>query len=317
MTDSGRSTSLLVRGLGLASAALGVPMLARTDEVAALVGVDDDASSRPVIQAVGVRELVAAVLLLVGPQRSVWVRVAGDGLDLALLGSALADRSGERERRVRAATAVVAVLTAVDLYAAVRAGRDQHGPGRPGPLRLQATITVDKSPEEAYAFWRDLANLPRFMGHLESVTPSSDGGNRSHWVAKAPLGRSVSWDAEITSEEPGQRLAWRSLPGSRIDNSGTVHFNTAPGDRGTEVKVVLHYDVPGGRLGRAVAKLFGEEPVQQVRDDLRRFKQVMETGDIVRSDGLPLGTRANRQPVQRPAQPLDRPLRELDEESVT
>ncbi len=314
MTDSGRSTSLLVRGLGLGSAALGVPMLLQTDEVAALVGVDDDASSRPLIKAVGVRELAAAALLLVGPKRSVWFRVAGDAMDLALLGSAMSDRSGKREQRVRAATAVVAGLTAVDLYAALRSQRDQHGPGRPGPLRLEATVTVNKSAEEAFGFWRDLTNLPRFMVHLESVTPDPDSDARSHWVAKAPFGTSVSWDAEITSEEPGRRLAWRSLPGSRIDNSGTVHFAPAPGDRGTEVKVVLHYDVPGGRLGRAVATLFGEEPTQQVRDDLRRFKQVIETGDLVRSDGLPGGTEARKQGVQRPAQPLGR---RLQKESAT
>jgi uncharacterized membrane protein len=310
MTDSGRSTSLLVRGLGLASAGLGVPMLLQTDDVAELVGVDDDAASRPVIQAVGVRELLAAALLLVGPKRSVWFRVAGDAADLALLGKALRNHSGTREQRLRAATAVVAGLAAVDLYAAVRAQRDQHGPGRPGPLRLQATVTVNKTPDEAYAFWRDLTNLPRFMTHLESVTPAGDDASRSHWVAKAPFGTSVSWDALITSEDPGQRLAWRSLPGSRIDNSGTVHFAAAPGDRGTEVKVVLHYDVPGGRLGRAVARLVGEEPVQQVRDDLRRFKQVLETGDLVRSDGLPGGTEARKQGAQRPAQPLGRPSEE-------
>jgi len=314
MTDSGRSTSRLVRSLGLATAALGVPMLARPDEVAKLAGVDDAASSRPVIQLVGVRELVAALLLLAGGQRSVWFRVAGDAADLALLNAAVADRKGERERRVRAATAFVAALTAVDLYAALRRERDQHGPGRPGPLRLQATVTVNKSPEEAFSFWRDLTNLPRFMMHLESVTPVDGSDTRSHWVAKAPFGSSVSWDAEITSEDPGQRLAWRSMPGSRIDNSGTVHFAPAPGDRGTEVKVVLHYDVPGGRLGRTVAKLFGEEPVQQVRDDLRRFKQVMETGDVMRSDGLPGGTHARKQGVQRPAQPLGRPL---EKESAT
>jgi uncharacterized membrane protein len=283
-------------------------MLLQTDGVAELVGVDDAPTSRPVIQAVGVRELLAAALLLVGPRRSVWFRVAGDAADLALLGNALRNRSGSREQRVRAATAVVAGLAALDLYAGLRTQRDQHGPGRPGPLRLEATVTVNKSPEETYAFWRDLTNLPRFMTHLESVTPAADGGTRSHWVARAPFGTSVSWDAEVTSEDPGRRLAWRSLPGSRIDNSGTVHFATAPGDRGTEVKVVLHYDVPGGRLGRAVAKLFGEEPVQQVRDDLRRFKQVLETGDIVRSDGLPGGTEAKKQGVQRPAQPLGRPL---------
>jgi uncharacterized membrane protein len=316
MTVNTRSSSLLVRGLGLASAALGVPMLARTDDVAELVGVDDSPLSRPVIRAVGVRELVAALLLLTGPKRSVWFRVAGDAVDLAVLGTARTNRSGERERRVTAATAAVVGLTVMDLYAALRARRDQHGPGRPGPLQLQASVTVNKSPDETFAFWRDLTNLPRFMQHLESVTPTAGSANRSHWVAKAPFGTSVSWDAEITSEEPGRRLAWRSLPGSRIDNSGTVHFAEAPGDRGTEVKVVLHYDVPGGRLGRAVAKLFGEDPVQQVRDDLRRFKQVMETGDIVRSDGLPGGTHAKKQAVQRPAQPLGRPVQQLEKEST-
>ena len=307
-----RSTSRLVRGLGVASLALGVPMLARTDAVAELVGVDDDPAWRPVIQAVGVREVLAAVLLLAGPRGSAWFRVAGDAVDLALLGTALADRSGERERRVRRATAAVAAITVLDLVAALRRGRDQHGPGRPGPLELQATVTVNKSTDETFAFWRDLTNLPRFMQHLESVSPLAGGDTRSHWVAKAPLGASVSWEAEITSEEPGRRLAWRSLPGSRIDNSGTVHFAEAPGDRGTEVKVVLHYDVPGGRLGRAVARLVGENPVQQVRDDLRRFKQVMETGDIVRTDGLPGGTDAKKQGAQRPAQPLGRPLNEKE-----
>lgn len=316
MTVNTRSTSLLVRGLGLASAALGVPMLAQTDEVAALVGVDDSTTSRPVIQAVGARELLAALLLLAGPKRSVWFRVAGDVMDLTLLGQAIADRSGDRERKVRTATAAVAGLAVIDLYAAFRAQRDQHGPGRPGPLELQATVTVNNSPDDAYAFWRDLTNLPRFMQHLESVTPVADGDGssdrRSHWVAKAPFGTSVSWDAELTSEEPGRRLAWRSLPGSRIDNSGTVHFAEAPGDRGTEVTVVLHYDVPGGKVGRAVARLVGENPVQQVRDDLRRYKQVVETGDIVRSDGLPGGTDAKKQGAQRPAQPLGRSLNEKE-----
>ena len=316
MTVNTRSTSLLVRGLGLASAALGVPMLARTDEVAELVGVDDSASSRLLVQAVGVRELVAALLLLAGPNRSVWFRVAGDAMDLTLLGQAMVDRSGERERRARAAAAAVAGLTVLDLYAALRSHRDQHGPGRPGPLELQASVTVNKSTEEAFAFWRDLTNLPRFMQHLESVSPLGDGDDRTHWVAKAPLGTSVSWDAEITSHEPGRRLAWRSLPGSRIDNSGTVHFTEAPGDRGTEVKVVLHYDVPGGRIGRAVTRLVGENPVQQVRDDLRRFKQVIETGDIVRTDGLPGGTDAKKQGAQRPAQPLGRPVQQLEKENA-
>ncbi|UMG94815.1 SRPBCC family protein [Nocardioides sp. TF02-7] len=179
----------------------------------------------------------------------------------------------------------------------------QHGRGRPGPLELQASVTVNRSPEDVYAFWRSLENLPRFMLHLQTVEDL--GGGRSRWRANAPLRRrSVGWEAEITSEEPGRRLAWKSLPGADVDNAGTVHFGPTPDGRGTEVKVVLHYDVPGGRVGRAVARLLGENPVQQVRDDLRRFKQVMETGDVVRTEALPEGTDARHQVLQRPGRAL-------------
>ncbi len=299
-----RGIDRLVRGLGLASAGLGVPMVWRPDAVARRVGVDDAAVATSVIRAVGARELLHAGLLLLGPRRFVWTRVAGDAMDLAVMGHALRSRRGERRSRLTVATVAVLGITAVDAYAAARTARAQHGNGRPGPLELQATTTVNRSPEEVYAFWRDLGNLPSFMGHLESVTDHGDG--TSSWVAKAPLGKSVSWDAEITGEEAGRRLAWRSLEGAGVDNSGTVHFAAAPGDRGTEVKVVLHYDVPGGALGRATAKLLGEEPEQQVRDDLRRFKQVMETGQVVRSDGLPEGTDAKKQLLQRPARALKR-----------
>jgi uncharacterized membrane protein len=302
MQNPERTTGRLVRLLGLASAGLGVPMLVRTDAVARLAGVDDDAEAGPVIQAVGARELVHAALLLLGPHRAVWTRVAGDAMDLAVLGQALSSRTGERRARVRAVTAAVAGITALDLWVARRTSREQHGRGRPGPLQLQASVTVQHSPQEVYRFWRDFENLPTFMLHLRSVT--EDGGGRSHWEANAPLRRSVSWDAQLTGDEPGRRISWKSLPGSRVDNAGTVHFAAAPGDRGTEVKVVLHYDVPGGRAGRLVAKLLGEEPEQQVRDDLRRFKQVMETGRVVRSDGLPSGADARHQAAQRPAQPV-------------
>jgi uncharacterized membrane protein len=170
-------------------------------------------------------------------------------------------------------------------------------------LQVEAAVTVNRSPEDVYEFWRDLTRLPTFMRHLESVT--SVGEDRTHWVARAPLRRSVEWDAEMTGDEAGRRISWRSLPGADIDNSGTVHFAPAPDQDGTEVRVSLHYDVPGGAIGRAAAKLLGEEPEQQVRDDLRRFKQVLETGDIVRSDALPEGTAAGHQFIQRPAQPTE------------
>ncbi len=302
MQNPERTTDRLVRALGVASAGLGVPMLVRTDAVARFAGVDDDAGAPLVIQAVGARELVHAALLLLGPHRTVWTRVAGDAMDLAVLGRALADRKGERRARATAATAAVAAITAADVWVASRTLREQHGRGRPGPLQLHASVTVQQEPQEVYRFWRDFENLPTFMLHLRSVTEHGDG--RSRWEANAPLRRSVSWDAELTGDEPGRRISWKSLPGSRVANAGTVHFAPAPGDRGTEVKVVLHYDVPGGRAGRLVAKLLGEEPEQQVRDDLRRFKQVMETGRVVRSDGLPSGADARHQVAQRPAQPV-------------
>ena len=302
MQNRDRATARLVRALGVASAGLGVPMLWRTDDVTRLVGVDDRPQAPTVLRTVGAREMAHAGLLLLGPQRSVWTRVLGDAMDLAVLGAALGGRSGERRTRTTVATLAVAGITALDLYAAVRTGNRQHGPGRPGPLELHASITVNKDPDEVYAFWRNLENLPTFMLHLRDV--SEDGDGRTHWVANAPVRRKVQWDAEVTGDEPGRRISWKSLPGADVDNSGTVHFAPAPGDRGTEVRVVLHYDVPGGRAGRVAAKVLGEEPEQQVRDDLRRFKQVMETGDVVRSDGLPHGTHARHQLAQRPARPV-------------
>jgi uncharacterized membrane protein len=139
-------------------------------------------------------------------------------------------------------------------------------------IKVERTITVNRPREEVYHFWRQLENLPRFMDHLESVTVLDE--DRSHWVAKAPAGTKVEWDASILDEIENELIAWRSLPGSDIDNAGSVHF--IPAGDGTEVRVVLRYDPPAGRVGAAVAKLLGEEPEQQVEEDLRRFKQVME-----------------------------------------
>jgi uncharacterized membrane protein len=117
------------------------------------------------------------------------------------------------------------------------------------------------------------------------VLVEDNGDGTSHWVAKAPAGRPVEWDAEITEETRNERIAWRSLPHADVANAGSVSFRDAPGDRGTEVTVDIEYEVPGGTAGWLIAKLFAEEPGQQLRDDLRRFKQVMETGEVVRSDG--------------------------------
>lgn len=144
-------------------------------------------------------------------------------------------------------------------------------------VKVEQSVVVNRPAGELYRFWRQLENLPRFMDHLESVTMSDE--NRSHWVAKAPAGTKVEWDATIHNEIEDELIAWRSLPGSDVDNAGSVHFT--PFGQSTEVRVVLSYDPPAGKIGVAVAKLLGEEPSRQMEDDLRRLKQVMEAGEAV------------------------------------
>ena len=152
-------------------------------------------------------------------------------------------------------------------------------------IRVEKTVTISKPVEVLYSYWRDLENLPTFMNHLESVRTLDE--RRSHWKAKAPLGVSVEWDAEIVDDRPNELIAWTSVADADIENSGFVRFKPAPGDRGTEVKVVLEYSMPGGVLAAATAKLFGEEPEQQVGDALSKFKQLMETGEIATVEGQP------------------------------
>jgi uncharacterized membrane protein len=154
-------------------------------------------------------------------------------------------------------------------------------------VKIRHSVTLNKSPEELYWFWRNLENLPRFMKHVESVVQTD--GNRSHWKVKAPAGRTAEWDAEIISDTPNEMIGWRSLPGAEVDNAGSVRFERAPGGRGTIVRVQLQYNPPGGRAGAYIAKLFGEEPEQQLRDDLRRFKQLIEAGEIPTTEGQPSG----------------------------
>jgi uncharacterized membrane protein len=150
-------------------------------------------------------------------------------------------------------------------------------------MKFVRTITINRSPEEVFASWRQLETLPRYMNHLVSVKVVND--KVSHWIAKAPAGRQVSWEAEITEEHANQFLAWHSRKGADVPNAGTVHFQHAPAGRGTEVTVSLECVVPAGILGRTVARFFGEEPSRQVEDDLRRFKSVLETGEAPSSGG--------------------------------
>ncbi len=145
-------------------------------------------------------------------------------------------------------------------------------------IHLRKAVLINKSPEELYAFWRNFENLPRFMDHIDSVTVTDN--KHSHWVAKAPAGMKVEWDAEIINEIPNELIAWRSLDGAQVPNAGSVRFIRAPYGRGTELKVQLEYAPPAGKVGAMVARMFGENPEQQIREDLRHFKQIMESGEF-------------------------------------
>jgi uncharacterized membrane protein len=150
-------------------------------------------------------------------------------------------------------------------------------------IRVDTAVTILTPREELFSFWRNLENLPRFMRHLHSVTRIDD--TRSHWIAEGPGGKMLEWDAEIINEEQNERIGWRSLPGSDLDTAGSVHFKTAPGGRGTEVHVELQYIPPAGALGAAYAKLMRQDPADRIKDDLRRLKQILETGETATVEG--------------------------------
>jgi uncharacterized membrane protein len=299
--DNTRRGGRLGPALGWASFALGAPLVALPGRVARAIGLDDTPGTRAVARAVGLRELAAGAGVLAQPRRpmaGLWARVAGDGMDLALLGAGLRGRSNPR--RLAVAGAAVAGIAALDVLAASKATRRTTPTkvAEDGTYTVSAGVTVNRSAEDAYALWRDFTKLPVFMTHVQSV---SDEGK--HWVVEGPGGRTVEWDAEIVEDVPGTVLAWRSLPGADVPNGGRVTFGPAPGGRGIEVRVELTYEPPAGALGNTVARLVGQEPRQQITDDLRRYKQVLETGEVVRSEASPEGARTGRLLTQHPGQP--------------
>lgn len=303
--DRGTGGTSLADFLGFFSLGLGLSQVLMPGVMSRVIGIDhEDEENRLVMRLMGAREIShgLAVLSNQQPAKAMWSRVAGDALDLALLGKAMSNPDNHRGRTMFAIANVLAV-TALDLIAAKQLAMQPEGEASEaadrGMILTKRAITVGKPIDEVYAFWRDFENFPQFMRHLESVTDIGDG--RSHWVAKAPAGREVQWEAELVEDIENERIAWRSVEGSDVHNAGTVEFMPAPGGRGTEVRVELEYDPPFGKLGSKVAMLFREEPGQQVQDDLRHFKQVMELGEIVISD-------ATKQRGMHPAVPSEDPV---------
>lgn len=158
----------------------------------------------------------------------------------------------------------------------------------PEDVEIARAVTINKAPNELFTFWRNLENLPRFMEHLESVE-QRDGV--SHWVVRGPLKKKVEWDATISHEAPNEMIRWHSLPGGSLDHSGWVQFKPAPGNRGTVMRVYLRYSPP---RGTALSTILGKNPEQVLREELRHFKQMMETGEIPTTEGQPAGKRGKK-----------------------
>jgi uncharacterized membrane protein len=282
--DSRSSGEGLAVALGWFSLGLGLAEMLAPRQVARLIGIAPTERAVNTLRAMGAREFGTGLVILRRPDNpaGLWARVAGDAVDLSLLGSARRDSTSPGRTTV-AATAVLGA-TALDALCAMQLSRARRGElSADAGVFVEHVVTINRPIAEVFQFWRRFDEFPRFMRHLESVEMID--GVRSHWRAKAPAGTSVEWDAEIVDERENEVIAWRSVEGSQIENRGEVRFEHAPGARGTEVRVQIEYVPPAGSVGRMIAKLFGEEPAQQLRDDLRRVKQLLETGEITLSDG--------------------------------
>ena len=287
----------LAYGLGVFSIALGVAELAAPRLVARLIGLSRAPAT--VVQLCGLRELASGIGIVSRrrPTGAVWSRVAGDAMDVALLGAAFAVPRSDRAKLSVAAAAVLGV-TALDVLCG-RALSARDGAARIGDVHTRRSVTISAFPEELYTFWRDFENLPTFMEGLHAVHVQDE--RRSHWEAKGPVGSRIEWDAEILDDRPNERIAWRTVAGSMIEHAGEVRFIPTGGGRGTVVTVDMRYRLPGGMIGAAVAKLIGEEPGARIQQDLRRFKQFIETGEITLSDATLYGTGFREQRPARPA----------------
>lgn len=319
----------LARFLGWFSIGLGAAEILVPRQLANLIGVDN----KPVVfRMMGLREIGHGITILSQdqPAGGVWSRVVGDILDLALLGTQLDSDNPGREKTLAATMSVLGV-TAVDLYTAQSLSRQSNGTngssrsrqagGRDSVrgivesgkgIRVKSATTVGRPVGEVYGFWRNFENLPRFMGHLESVQVSDD--KRSHWTALGPAGIRLEWDAETVEDRPNELISWRSLPGGQVDTAGFVRFRPAPKDRGTEIVVEMRYDPPGGVVGASIAKLFGESGQEVVTRDLQAFKNVMETGEVVHSDSS-IYTRPH--PARPPSDDELEKARLLNTETIT
>lgn len=263
-----QNSGLLANTLGWFSIGLGIAEMVAPKAISRLIGKSQYA---PAFRAIGARELINGLGIISQRNQSAWLwgRVAGDAIHVGMLGATWpgADCKEARRRSLLTLAALGAAM-AVDVTAALATGRRRA-------FHVRKSITINRSPEEVYSFWHDFENLPRFMKNLESVR-SQD--HHSHWVAKAPMGTRIEWDADIVDEVPDSLIAWRTTKESPLYHAGIVRFE--PSEAGTIVRVELDYIPPAGALGAALAKATGKAPEQQIESDLQSLKEVMERGIV-------------------------------------
>jgi uncharacterized membrane protein len=277
----------IARALGWLSLGLGITQIAAPQRVAQAVGFAGNGTAQKVVRAIGLREVVSGIGLLMQekPTPWLWSRVGGDAMDLALLGSAMVSPKYDRGR-VAAATAAVMGIAAADALCSKQMTTAAEALPAEAPevrdVHSRAAITVNAPGEEVYRLWDGFQALPRFMG--DSATVEITGDRQSRWRLAAPAGRTLSWDVEITESRANEEIAWRTVAGMPVSAEGTVRFRPAPGERGTEIVFEATFRPPGGEVGRMIGSVFAEALGTKLANDLRRFKQLVEVGEIVKSD---------------------------------
>lgn len=301
---AGGSAKDLARMLGWVSLGLGIAGLMMPRRLARSAGM---AQGERWLRAIGTRELISGAGILMRPHKPgwLWSRVAGDAMDLVLIGLAARrhatqpraqSRAPDTSRRFGMLSAALAGISVLDLLVAWdHTARLRHVPAVPvkdrtGVLHVKKSLDVNCSPEKCYRFWRDVENFPRFMPHVERVEPID--ATHSNWQVRGPFRQTFQWRAALTSDIPGQQLGWQTTSGSEVTHTGVVRFSPAPGHRGTRVELEFTFHPPLGKAGVMLARLTGEEPSQQLSEDLRRFKQLIETGEIPTTIGQPAGQRS-------------------------
>lgn len=273
------------RFLGWFSIGLGLAEILFPKKLARMIGAPPHPARTRMM---GLREVVMGAGILGTPRPSKWLkaRVAGDAADLAFLKSSFS-AEGSNKTRLTCATAAVAAITVVDAASARKSACAEPEAGR---IRIESSRAVNRSPEECYDFWRNVENLPRFMSHVESVRKT--GENTAHWRLKPVSMKSLEWNSRITDDVRGETISWQS-EGGDVESFGTVRFEPLLPGQGTNIRVSLEYAPPladpQGITGR-VLKTISES---KLREDLRRFKSLIETGEIPTTEGQPSGREMN------------------------